>query len=80
MSKKDAVFADTAPTNTPGDRTEPAPGAPLATALAPMPEPAGGWPADEFTGHGGSYVRDPITGVRRRAEPEAAVTPPANPL
>lgn len=36
-------------------------------ALVPMPEPEGGWPADEFTGMGGSYVRDPFTGVRSRA-------------
>lgn len=41
----------------------------------PMVEPEGGWPADEFTGLGGSYVRDPITGVRTRAEP--AVEPAA---
>lgn len=43
----------------------------------PMPEPEGGWPADEFTGHGGSYVRDPITGVRSRAEP--VIEPAAEP-
>ena len=34
----------------------------------PMPEPEGGWPADEFTGVGGSYVRCPFTGVRSRVE------------
>lgn len=33
----------------------------------PMPEPEGGWPPDEFTGVGGSYVRDPLTGVRSPA-------------
>lgn len=37
----------------------------------PMPEPEGGWPADEFTGHGGSYVRDPFTGLRSRVVPDA---------
>lgn len=37
----------------------------------PMQEPEGGWPADEFTGVGGSYVRDPFTGVRSRVEPVA---------
>jgi hypothetical protein len=37
----------------------------------PMPEPEGGWPADEFTGVGGSYVRDPFTGLRSRVEPVA---------
>ena len=80
MSKKDAVFADTPPTNTPGALTKPLTGDSPVQALVPMAEPKGGWPADEFTGHGGSYVRDPFTGVRRRAEPEAAVTPPAKPL
>lgn len=34
-------------------------------APACVPEPEGGWPVDEFTGVGGSYVRDPLTGVRR---------------
>lgn len=33
----------------------------------PMPMPEGGWPADEFTGVGGSYVRCPLTGVRSPA-------------
>lgn len=33
----------------------------------PMPEPQGGWPADEFTGKSGRFVRDPFTGVRSRA-------------
>ena len=40
----------------------------LATGPVPMQEPEGGWPADEFTGLGGSYVRDPFTGIRRKAE------------
>lgn len=46
-----------------------------APELAPA-KPKGGWPADEFTGLGGRYVRDPQTGVRRRAEP-APETPDA---
>jgi hypothetical protein len=33
-------------------------------ARTPMAEPEGGWPADEYTGKGGSYVRDPYTGIR----------------
>lgn len=28
-------------------------------------------PRDEFTGIGGSYLRDPVTGVRTRVPPEA---------
>lgn len=48
---------------------------PQATApdeRVPMAEPAGGWPPDEFTGVAGSFVRDPFTGQRSPAEPEAA--------
>lgn len=37
-------------------------------ARQPMAEPEGGWPADEFTGKPGSYVRDPYTGVRSKLE------------
>lgn len=44
----------------------------LGTAVfMPLQEPEGGWPADEFTGVGGSYVRDPFTGQRSRVEPVA---------
>lgn len=35
----------------------------------PLPMPEGGWPADEFTGLGGDYVRDPVTGKRSPAVP-----------
>lgn len=45
------------------------------TEPIPMPEPEGGWPADEFTGLGGSYVRDPFTGVRSRVMPEPEPEP-----
>jgi len=41
-------------------------------ALQPMAEPEGGWPADEFTGKGGSYVRDPYTGIRTPTPETAA--------
>lgn len=34
---------------------------------SPMAVPEGGWPADEFTGESGRFVRDPFTGVRSRA-------------
>lgn len=43
----------------------------------PMKEPQGGWPPDEFTGKGGSYIRDPFTGVRRPAEQPATDQPNA---
>lgn len=33
----------------------------------PLPVPEGGWPADEFTGLDGRFVRDPYTGLRSRA-------------
>ena len=38
----------------------------------PLLEPEGGWPVDEFTGKGGSYVRDPFTGVRTPTPETAA--------
>ena len=41
---------------------------PLTTPTpTPMPMPEGGWPADQYTGIAGQYVRDPLTGVRRPA-------------
>lgn len=56
----------------------PAPDAVAADALPlglvkvkPVPEPV--WPVDEFTGVGGRFVRDPVSGVRRPAEPDEAV-------
>lgn len=30
----------------------------------PLPVPEGGWPADEYTGVAGTFVRDPYTGIR----------------
>jgi hypothetical protein len=50
----------------------PSSGGPLpGEVLTPMAEPEGGWPADEFTGKGGNYVRDLFTGVRTPAVPAA---------
>lgn len=43
----------------------------------PMAEPAGGWPADEFTGQAGSFARDPYTGKRTRLEKPTAPRPGA---
>lgn len=39
---------------------------PDAAVHAPAPQPAE-WPRDQYTGLGGQYVRDPVTGVRRPA-------------
>lgn len=44
----------------------------MTAVVQPMAEPEGGWPADEFTGKGGSYVRDPLTGVRTPTPETAA--------
>lgn len=35
-----------------------------ADARQVMKEPEGGWPADEFTGVAGTFIRDPYTGKR----------------
>lgn len=43
----------------------------------PLPVPPGGWPRDEFTGQAGSFVRDPYTGIRRRADAPVAEPAPA---
>ena len=63
MAKKDLVADETAQQT--------------STGPVPMAEPAGGWPADEFTGIGGSYVRDPFTGIRSRVAPDAPAVPAA---
>ncbi|WP_290906219.1 hypothetical protein [Aquabacterium sp.] len=48
-----------------------------AAQRQPLPEPAGGWPRDEYTGIGGNYVRDPFTGIRRPAD-DTATAPAAD--
>jgi hypothetical protein len=50
---------------------EPAADALAASEPQPVEQLADGWPADEFTGVGGNYVRDAVTGRRTRAEPVA---------
>lgn len=47
--------------------TAPAPTATAPDERQPLPVPEGGWPADEYTGKCGSYVRDPYTGTRTPA-------------
>ena len=42
------------------------------SAREPLPVPPGGWPADEFTGMAGRFVRDPFTGKRSPAPAEPA--------
>ncbi|MFZ4286634.1 hypothetical protein [Variovorax sp. HJSM1_2] len=49
-----------------------------AETRQPLPVPPGGWPADEFTGIGGDYVRDPYTGVRTKAQPPAEDAAPVD--
>lgn len=67
MAKKDAVSVVVAdPTSEVAGVVQTMAGEP--GARLPMAQPEGGWPADEFTGIGGSYVRDPFTGVRSRVE------------
>ena len=72
MAKKDAVVVDAA---TGTEMTAVAgievTGDGSGVAL-PLAEPEGGWPADEYTGKGGSYVRDPFTGVRTPTPETAA--------
>lgn len=70
MAKKQQLSVD--PTSEiPGTLEQTANDGPYLGEPMPMPEPEGGWPADEFTGVGGSYVRDPVTGLRSRVEPAA---------
>lgn len=50
----------------------------ISPAPAQAVESPGGWPRDEYTGHAGRYVRDPVTGLRRPAEdPATEQQPPA---
>jgi hypothetical protein len=61
MSKSSAATA-------PPDAAAPAQTAPDNTA-APAPDAAPAWPErDEYTGIGGTYVRDPVTGRRTPLE------------
>lgn len=49
---------------------------PAASAAAPVPPPTVQTPArDEYTGIGGTYVRDPVTGKRARYQPPEAPAP-----
>lgn len=62
----------------------PKPKTPPSDADAPAdvqtPAPAAtraDWPADEFAGLGGDYVRDPVTGVRTRVPTQSPDADPA---
>lgn len=68
----------------PNEATDPAPAAEAAArakgaAAAPAATtPAtADWPRDEYTGIGGDYIRDPITGLRTPAPKVPAPVPPA---
>lgn len=62
--KRTAVTA-AAGSATPAAVQTPAPAAPSATQT---------WPPDQYTGLGGTYMRDPITGVRTPVPPAAPAT------
>lgn len=60
MSKRTAVSAEA--------------GAAAPASVAPTKSAAPAvqvWPPDQYTGIGGTYIRDPITGVRTPVKPEA---------
>lgn len=63
MAKKDGLTVD--PTSEVPGTVEAMAGEPAERL--PMPEPEGGWPADEFTGVDGRFVRCRFTGVRSKA-------------
>lgn len=66
MAKKDALTVDPA-SEVPGVVGQTAGDGPYLGERMPLPVPEGGWPADEFTGMAGSFVRDPFTGIRQPA-------------
>lgn len=47
----------------------------VASAPAPVPQPVQTPARDEYTGLGGTYVRDPATGQRARLQPPEAPGP-----
>lgn len=53
----EVTAADTTATGAATDTTQP-------EERQPLPVPEGGWPADEYTGKPGTFVRDPYTGIR----------------
>jgi hypothetical protein len=66
-AKKPTEQADAADTTATGIATNAGAAADQPQERQPLPVPDGGWPADEYTGKPGSYVRDPFTGIRSPA-------------
>nr|WP_296020838.1 hypothetical protein [uncultured Acidovorax sp.] len=66
-------------TTKPKAAAAPAAAKPAATQekREPLSVPPGGWPADEYTGQAGRFVRDPFTGKRHPAPAEPAEEAPA---
>lgn len=64
MSKRTAALAA-------AGAAAPAPQSPTATAVHTSAQPTAPRPRDEYTGIGGNYTRDPVTGKRTRVPPEA---------
>lgn len=68
MTKRPAANAGAGTAAPASDTTEPSTD---STVHARAQAPAASHPRDEFTGLGGSYMRDPVSGVRTRVPPEA---------
>lgn len=63
---KEGAAGEAMPAGSPSQVPNAAATLPDAVVHTPAPQPAA-WPRDEYTGLGGQYVRDPVTGVRRPA-------------
>jgi hypothetical protein len=63
-AKKPTAEADAADTTATGVATDVGAATDQPQERQPLPVPDGGWPADEYTGVAGTFVRDPYTGIR----------------
>lgn len=68
MTKRTAANAEASTAAPASDTTAPSTD---SNVHARAQAPAASHPRDKFTGLGGSYMRDPETGVRTRVPPEA---------
>jgi len=63
-AKKPTAEADAADATATGAATDTGTDTTQPEERQPLPVPDGGWPADEYTGVAGTFVRDPYTGIR----------------